>query len=185
MRTLLTLALTSLLAGCTALLPHSQSEVASFESFEQARAVIEALVPMHSTAEDLRAHGLDPMRHPGTGLLTHADIARHFAPSDLVRREDIDPGVLACLSARAACRGWEISAERIHRARVGNFWADFINFSRRTEITGWRFNALVLLIDDRVVYRSWGGQPAIRQIETQHNPLGPLQDIGPALVSPH
>ena len=46
---------------------------------------------------------------------------------------DLDPGVLACLEARDACR-------------------------------------------------AWGGQPRVNDTEVQTNPLGPLQDIGPALV---
>ena len=68
------------------------------------------------------------------------------------------------------------------RERKGSFWADFLNFQRRTETTGWRFTALVLLVNDLVVYRSWSGQPAIDEKEVTHNPLGPFQDIGPSVV---
>jgi hypothetical protein len=108
---------------------------------------------------------------------------RRFVSNSLLRREDLDPGVLACLDAREACRGWEVTAARIQKERTGNFLADFTNFSRRTETTGWRFNALILLINDVVVYRAWSGQPRVNVIEVQTNPLGPLQDIGPALVT--
>ena len=55
--------------------------------------------------------------------------------------------------------------------------ADFTNFSRRSETTGWRFNALVLLVNDVVVYRAWGGQPRVMEVEISTNPLGPLQDM--------
>jgi hypothetical protein len=104
-------------------------------------------------------------------------------PSGLLKREDLDPGVLLCLQAREACRGWELTAARISRTRTGNFFADFTNFSRKTETNGWRFNALILLVDDVVVYRAWGGQPNINEVEVNTNPLGPLQELGPALVS--
>ena len=174
-----------LLAGCNSLLPRVQSESSLFQTFEEARAAIDSLTPMKSTVSTLLAIGLDPARQQNTVILTHDDIVRRFLPSTLLKREDLDPGVIACLDARAACRGWEISAERVLRARTGGFAADFTNFSRRTETTGWRFNALVLLVDDLVVYRTWGGQPNINTLEVQTNPLGPLQDMGPTLVTHH
>ena len=140
---------------------------------------------MKSTANTLTQLGVGPTKQPNTVILTHNDIVRRFVPSSLLKREDLDPGVLACLDAREACRGWEINAERVLRARTGGFLSDFTNFTRRTETTGWRFNALVLLVNDVVVYRAWGGQPNISEVEVKTNPLGPLQDIGPALVTNH
>jgi hypothetical protein len=79
----------------------------------------------------------------------------------------------------------EIVAAKISRTRTGNFLADFSNFRRNTETSGWRFNALILFVDDLVVYRSWGGQPAVLETEVTNNPLGPLQDVGPSLLSIH
>jgi len=174
-----------LLSGCTSLLPRVQSESSPFLSFDQASAAIDALVPMKSTVSALVQLGIDPVKQPNTNILTHADIVRRFLPSQLLKREDLDPGIIACLEARDACRGWEINAERVLRARTGSFWTDFTNFSRRTETTGWRFNALVLLLDDVVVYRAWGGQPSLHELEVRTNPLGPLQDIGPSLLTSH
>ena len=165
------------------MLPRVQSESSPFQTFEEARKAVESLEPMHSTINTLTQNGLDPVKHPNTLILTYADIVRRFLPSSVLRREDLDPGVIACLDARDACRGWEITSERVLRARTGGFLRDFTNFSRRTETTGWRFNALVLLVNDVVVYRAWGGQPSLMEVEVRTNPLGPLQDIGPALVT--
>ena len=50
--------------------------------------------------------------------------------------------------------------------------------------SGWRFNALILIANGVVVYRAWGGQPSINQVDVRTNPLGPLQEIGPAVLSP-
>jgi len=172
----------ALLVGCSSMLPRARSESSPFTNFEEARQAIEGLVPMHSDVASMTRLGISPGQHPNTRILTHADVVRLFLPSSLLKREDLDPGVLACLEARDACRGWEVTAARITRERTGNFWTDFSNFSRRSETTGWRFNALILLINDVVVYRAWGGQPRVNEIEVQTNPLGPLQDIGPALV---
>jgi hypothetical protein len=177
------LALALVLGGCTSMLPRVRSLSSPFQTFEEARQAIDSLVPMRSHASDLKQLGIDPFEQPNTLILTHADIVRRFVPSGLLQRADLDPGVLVCLEARDACRGWEITAARITRMRTGNFFTDFTNFSRRTETTGWRFNALVLLVNDVVVYRAWGGQPSINETEINTNPLGPLQELGPALVT--
>ncbi|WP_210545405.1 hypothetical protein [Rhodoferax sp. PAMC 29310] len=172
-----------LLGACSSLLPSAKSESSPFETFEQARQTIEGLVPMQSDVQDLKRLGIAPPHYPNTVILTHADIVRRFVPSALIQRQDLDVGVLACLEARDACRGWEFTAARIAKNRTGNFFADFTNFSRRQETTGWRFTGLILLVDDKVVYRSWGGQPRINEVEITHNPLGPFQDMGPAVLT--
>ena len=171
------------LGACSSLLPRGRSESSPFKDFEQARIAIDCLVPMSSTAANLASLGIGPVHQPNTVILTQADVVRRFVPSALLRREDLDRGVLACLEARDACRGWEITAVRINKARTGNFLSDFTNFSRRSETTGWRFNALILLVNDVVVYRAWGGQPSINEVEITTNPLGPLQDIGPMILT--
>ena len=178
---LLTLAL--LASGCSSMLPSTHSQSSPFQNFDEARTAIDGLVPMKSDVATLARLGVDPVKQPNTLILTHADIVRRFVPSALLKREDLDPGVLACLEARDACRGWEITGARISKARTGNFFADFTNFSRRSETTGWRFAALILLVNDVVVYRAWGGQPSINEIEVNTNPLGPLQDIGPSVIT--
>ncbi|HEY5580544.1 MAG TPA: hypothetical protein VIK56_05180 [Rhodoferax sp.] len=167
------------------MLPRASSVSSPFQSFEEAQNAIDSLVPLKSNLSTLHQLGIDPVKQPNINILTHADIVRRFVPSALLQREDLDPGVLACLAARDACRGWEITAARIKKERTGNFVSDFANFSRRTETTGWRFNALVLLVNDNVVYRAWGGQPRVNEIDVQTNPLGPLQEIGPALIKTH
>lgn len=176
------LSLALLMGGCSSMLPRTRSESSPFKSFEEARNAIDGLVPMKSTVAALSRLGIDPVQQPNTVILTHDDIVRRFVPSALLKREDLDPGVLACMEARDACRGWEIAGARISKERTGNFFADFTNFSRRSETTGWRFNALILLVNDVVVYRAWGGQPSLNQVEVNTNPLGPLQELGPAIM---
>lgn len=176
-------ALLGLLAACSNLLPHGQTRVSEFQSFEQARIAIEGLQPATSTLTSLRAIGIDPLKSPNATLLTHADVVRRFVPAGVIERRDLDPGIVQCLEARDACRGLDVTASHLASERQGSFFADFFNFVRRTEITGWRFNAVILLVGDVVVYRSWGGQPSIHETDVKRNPLGPLQDIGPSTIS--
>lgn len=79
------------------------------------------------------------------------------------------------------CQGYEVDHRVLKRNRYGNFWADLLNFKRKTDIVGWRFNAVVLITDDVVVYKLTGGQPAIHDREESNNPLGPFQGAGESL----
>lgn len=178
-RLLLVLTLGGVLSACSTLLPETHTNTTSFLSFDEARTAIESLEPRKSDRKALENNGFAPTQHPNMTWLTHADVAHRFASGALLRRADLDPGVLACLEARDACRGVEIVGARISKVRTGWFWPDFLNFYRRTETTGWRFNALVLFVDDQVVYRTWGGQPKVDEVEIINRPMGPLQNIIP------
>jgi hypothetical protein len=171
-----------LFGGCSAMLPQSRTESTSFSSFEDVRAAFNRLEPMKSDKATLQANGFNPAGHPNTKLLTHSDVVRLFVPSGMLTRADLDPGIVACLEARDDCNGLEFDAAKVFRKRTGNFFADFANFHRQTETTGWRFHGLILFVNNLVVYRSWGGQPQINEMEVTNNPLGPLQDVGPSLL---
>lgn len=172
-----------MISACSSMLPKAYTNSSAFESFDEARAAVEKLQPMKSDRQALERNGFNLKSHANIKLLTHADVVRIFVPTSLLKREDLDPGILMCLEARDACRGMEVAESRMARVRTGNFWTDFANFKRRTETTGWRLDALILFVNDLVVYRSWGGQPAINEVEIRTNPLGPFQEIGPALVT--
>jgi hypothetical protein len=96
----------------------------------------------------------------------------------VLRAEDVDPGIRDCLKAGKACSAYQINLKRTNRNRVGNFWLDALRFKRETDVSGWNFNALVLFVDDMVVYAVYGGQPTIHEVEVERNPLGPLQGWG-------
>lgn len=177
------LALATLAGACSSMLPVSHSNASSFKSFEEARNAVVALVPMKSSKKIGEREGVDFAKQPNTKILTHSDVVRLLVPAGLLKREDLDAGILVCVEARDACNGLEITASRIAKTRTGSFFADFINYRQRTETTGWRFNALILFVDDLVVYRSWGGQPKVDELDVATRPLGPFQEMGPSLVS--
>jgi len=66
----------------------------------------------------------------------------------------------------------------LKRRRYGNFLADFLNFKRKVDVAGWRFNGVILIRDGIVVYKLTSGQPAIHELEESRNPLGPFQGLG-------
>jgi hypothetical protein len=172
-----------LLAGCASLLPRSKEVTASpWATYRQAQATFDRIIPGKTTAEDLRELSLDPEIVPNIAILNYSDVLRRFMLNQSVTLSDLDRGVQECVMAKTVCRGLEINQKLVKKHRNGSFWLDLFGFKRETHIEGWRFNGLVLLKDDVVVYKLTGGQPVIHESEHTQNPLGPVQSIGNRLT---
>ncbi len=152
-----------------------------WRSFEEARAAIGRIVPYRTTAAELKALGLDPYATANVQLLTYSDILLRFPLSGTMPLERLDRGLRECLEAGRECQGFYVSVRETKRDRIGNFWLDALSFRRVTDVQGWSFNALVLVVGGKVVYVIHGGQPLIREQEISRQPLGPLQGWGEAL----
>lgn len=150
----------------------------TWADYAAAQAAIDAIVPMKSTRAELSGSGIDPHSNAAVTILNVSDIMQRFAAGSALSQEDLDPGVRRCLTAGKACSGHSITLRRTSRKRVGNFWLDSFSFYRETDVTGWTFNALVLFVDDLVVYTLHGGQPRVHEREVSRNPLGPFQGWG-------
>lgn len=171
-----------LLSGCTSLLPKEEKHTEfAPASFAEAKANFEKIVPYESKIEDLKQLGYDPFANPNMTILTYADIVRRFIPGTGVKEEDLDHWLGECVALRDECRGYEIEQKILNRKRVGNFLLDFLNFKRTVEVSGWRFNGLIILNGDLVVHTLWGGQPLIHEFEEDRNPLGPFQGAGASI----
>jgi hypothetical protein len=180
----LTMCLTvCLLSGCTGLLPRSKEATASpWASYREAQATFDRIIPGKTTAEELKDLDLDPEKIPNIAILNYSDVLRRFMLNQSVTLSDLDRGVQECVMAKTVCRGLEINQRLVRKHRNGNFWLDLFGFKRETHTEGWRFNGLVLLKEDVVVYKLTGGQPVIHESEHTQNPLGPVQSIGNKLT---
>lgn len=166
------------LAGCGSLLPRSNAIMDSpWESYQEAQQTFDAIIPYQTTIEDLKKLKLDPESNPNITILNYSDVIRRFVPSASINVHDLDAGVSECILAKSACKGYEIDQKSMKRKRYGNFWADFLNFKRKTDVVGWRFNGIILIRDNVVIYKLTGGQPAIHELEENMQPLGPFQGI--------
>ncbi len=182
-RTILAIAAAAGLAGCAGLLPSGRTATQeSWADYDSARSALERIVPFKSRKAELTASGIDPYKTPTITILNYSDIVQRFAVSGAIKREELDAGILECLQAGKACTGYAIQSRSTTRRRTGGFWMDVFNFRRETDITGWTFNALILMVDDLVVYTLHGGQPRIHDKEVSRNPLGPLQESLPSLL---
>lgn len=141
----------------------------------------DSIEPERTTLQELRQLGYDPYRNSNVTVLHFSDVLSKYAPN-AIRDEYLEPGIRQCLHMQTACSAYMIDHRQIRHTRVGNVLLDFINYRRRTEISGWRFSAVIVLVGERVVYKSWSGTPAVSEVEEIENPLGPLQERGASVL---
>lgn len=174
----------ALLAGCSSLLPRGSSDAPSpFTSFDQARQAAERIVPFRTRADELEALGFDPAEGHNVTLIPYPEIVARLAPYPGVPLEELDPGIRQCILAQAGWSAWLFRFERQDRRREGGFWADFLNIHRVTNVTGWCFEALVVVSAGTVLFRNHGGEAHADRVQKETNPLGPLQPAGEAAGS--
>lgn len=171
------------LSGCTTLLPTSKNEVVSdWSNYDEAVKSLSTIEPYQATRRDVHSAGLDPRLNPAITVLHFADVLQRFSAAALIKPEDVERGIRDCLRAGKQCSGYAISVKKLDRNRVGSFWLDSFNFKRETVTTGWSVDALLVFVDDLLVYELIGGQPTINEYEVRRNPLGPLQGWGDQLL---
>ena len=145
-------------AGCSTLLPTSKREVVSdWSSYENAVTSLAAIKPYKATRADVHNEGLDPRLNPAVTVMHFGDVLQRFAAAALIQPEDVDRGIRDCLHAGKQCSGYAISVKKVNRNRVGSFWLDSLNFKRETVTTGWSVDALLVFVDDLLVYELIGG----------------------------
>ena len=166
------------ISGCSTLLPSAKQYTESpWKSYEAVKNAFDKIVPGQTTLKDLETLGFGPGQTPNVELLNYLDIIQKFMPNQSIRIEDLDPAIQTCLKVKDLCTGLKVSPEWTGNKRYGNLFLDLFNFERKTKISGWRFEALLVVIDDVVVYKLSSGQPKVLRDENKRNPLGPIQDI--------
>jgi hypothetical protein len=175
----------ALCAGCTGLLPTGSAQASlPWKDYDAAVQALQAVVPRRSTRLDLHRQGIDPRTNPSVLILNYTDLLQRLPAATGVPPEKLDKSIADCLLAGTRCSGYQISVRQVQSRHVGNFWLDMLNFRRDVVTTGWSFNALIILVDDVVVFALSSGQPKIEDEQISRNPLGPLQGLGESLHPP-
>jgi hypothetical protein len=171
------------LIGCSSLLPNeSKTTQTRWTSYGQAETQFASIQAGETKLKQLKAMGLDPATTPNIALLSHADLLRRLEAVAAFEGPTLDPAIKVCVAARQKCYAYHLQQTLLKRDRVGNFWLDILNFKQITDVTGWQFDALIIISNELVVYKTWSGKPNIHGVEQERHPLGPLQGIGSTLV---
>ena len=164
--------------GCKSVLPREEERTKNaWNSFEDAQAAFENIIPHTTTAKDLHEMGFSHKCTPNLQILTYLDIINRFIPNASIAIEDLDPVVRNCIESKDCCQAYELDVLVEHKQRFGNAFLDIFGFTKNTQITGWKFNALVLIQDDVVIYKLRSGQPNIDRVQKKTKPLGPFQEL--------
>ncbi|GAB4387291.1 MAG: hypothetical protein Kow0025_00030 [Thermodesulfovibrionales bacterium] len=168
------------IASCRGLLPTVKETTPSgWKDYAEAKEAFDKIVPYETTVGELKELGFDPFHTPNITILTYLDLSRSLGSRPI---EEMDRGIRDCIRAEADCHAYEFEPKNIRKKRYGNFWLDFFNFRRKINETGWKFKALIIVVDGTVVYKLWGGNPLVNEDTDIRNPLGPLQDAGDMLI---
>jgi hypothetical protein len=171
------------LSACAQLLPEQAIDThPAFDTFAAATLAVERIQPFRTRVDELGALGFDIQGLHNATLIAYPDLVARLAPNSSVPFQELDAGIRACILAREACRAYQFHFWSERRERRGGFLADFFNFERTTAVAGWHLEALIVVRDDTVLFRSFGGEPDNSRIEHQRNPLGPLQSAGDQLM---
>ena len=159
--------------GCASLLPRAKNITESpWQEYATAKQSFDSIKIGVTTVEDLKQLGFDVDGAANVKIMNYLDIA---STVQSIPSAELDPGLQACLRARADCRAYVFEPQRIYTKRIGNFWLDILNFRRKSHETGWRFKALIVFVNHHVAYKLSSGQPNVDQFQDQVNPLGPFQ----------
>lgn len=164
-----------MLAGCNVLPSDENHTKSPWSTFEEAKADYDLIIPNQTSLEDLKQLNYDPYTTPNITILTYVDIIKEFIPNQSIKVTDLDPALQKCIAVRERCFAYRIKPTKRHSDRHGNFLLDLLGFRKKTNITGWEFNAIVVIVDEKVVYKMWGGSPMSVEHKDSKKPLGPLQ----------
>ncbi|MDP1629644.1 MAG: hypothetical protein Q8L57_03425, partial [bacterium] len=166
------------------LLPSTNTTIQSpWQNFDDCKAAFDRIIPGKTTAKELKELGFDPFSNPNIQILTYLDIQQRFLSSPSVFKEDLPAEVEKALGAKDACYGYEVMPQTVKSKRTGNFWLDILRFKRETKEDGWQFKALIILVNNEVVYKLWGGTPNINKSIIDKKPLGPFQEFGDWIIN--
>jgi len=139
---------------------------------------LEKIRPYQTTFNEIKALGFDPDVSANVTIIPYPEVITRLAPHQGVPLDALDGGVRDCILALMQCRAYIFRYERENRRREGSFLLDFFNVRRTVNVTGWRFEGLVVVRNGMVLFRNSSGEPRADHVEQQVNPLGPLQSGG-------
>ncbi len=171
-------ALAVTVSGCSRwFLPKTNENMKSqWETYEDAENAFNAIELHRTTEEELHKMGYNPYDTPNIKVLTYLEMLEKFMPNQSVTKDDLDPELADCLNAKDFCNGYVVSAKKIDKERHGNIFLDVLRFHRKTRKRGWIFVGLIVMKEQKVVYKIHSGEPKVEENQEDTNPLGFLQD---------
>jgi hypothetical protein len=167
------------LSGCGGALLPSQTEAgtSSFDTYGAVRSAFEQIALKQSSVGDLSGLGFDAQHTPNVAVLSYLEIVEKFMPNSSMAFDRLDPAVQDCIMARDACQGYVFKLQHHESQRSGSLFLDIFGFRHTTTETGWNAQVLVLVQNGKVTHKLLSGEPNLRIVRNEVEPLGPLQNL--------
>ncbi|MEA3354285.1 MAG: hypothetical protein U9Q33_10770 [Campylobacterota bacterium] len=164
--------------GCSSLLPSVVTKTAeTWSSYDSIQTAYDSVEKYKTTKKDLHNLGFDPYKNSNTMILNHLDIMKRFLVTQSVKIEDLDIGLQECIRSKTECFAYETRMKYLKRKRYGSTLLDIFNFEKNTRETGWSFSSIIVVQNEKVVFKTASSQPKIDNNENRKNPLGPFQSM--------
>lgn len=172
------------LVGCGSLtLLPQQTDTANggFKTYAELRTAFDQIAPGRTRASQLTRIGFDSSAS-NVEVLSYLGVIERFMPRDSVKFDQLAPPVRACILAQDRCTAYVFRPSITEAHRTGDTMLDVLGFDRTTVSKGWSAEVTLLVQDGRVAYKLMSGKPNIETTQEKVQPLGPLQDVGQAIV---
>ncbi|MDE0723635.1 MAG: hypothetical protein OSB62_02925 [Alphaproteobacteria bacterium] len=146
----------------------------SFGNYNHARGTFDQVVLGYTSRDDLNMYGFGPRSAPNIQVLNYLQVANRISP---LLNGNLPFGLQQCFKAQDHCKAYVVKVSDISKKRYGNVVTDLTTFQRKTRTTGWKMEAMFVLVGDIVVYKSWDGTPEVEEYRKRLNPLGPFQEF--------
>lgn len=167
--------------GCSTMPSGSHVVTSPWKSYDDVKLAFDSIELNKTTQEDLVTLCFDPLTQPNIAIISHLAVMQRFLVNPSIKKEDLDEGLQRCINAQTACKAYLVDINNTSYERYGNFIADLLTFSRRTRQVGWKFDAILVLVNDVVVYKLSEGTPNVNIDDLAVKPFGPAQNIGEAM----
>jgi hypothetical protein len=171
------------LGGCGGTLLPAQDDHANgkFKTFDDVKAAYARVQPGQTRVADLSGIGFD-LTEPNVEQLSYLGVMERFMPRANMTQDEVAPEVRKCIHSRDHCMAYVFRPSMVHTERKGDTMLDVFGFDRTTINHGWSAEVTILVQDDRVAYKVISSKPNINETHEKVQPLGPLQDLGNAVV---
>jgi hypothetical protein len=181
---ILTITLTLVGCGGMNLLPRHSDAVQqeTFLSYNDVAVAYANIVPGKTREAELAKLGFDANVEPNAETISYLGVIERFMPRDSIRFDHLASPVRNCIQAQERCSAYVFHPSRLQQERMGSVFLDLLGFERTTLDHGWAAEVVLLVQDGRVAYKVMSGKPHIEGYHDDVQPLGPLQDLGGAVV---
>ena len=171
------------LGGCGGTLLPEQTDHTNgkFKTFDDVKIAYARVQPGHTRITDLPGIGFD-LTEPNVEQLSYLGVMERFMPRANMTQDEVAPEVRNCIRSRDHCMAYVFRPSVVHSERKGDTMLDVFGFDRTTVNHGWSAEVTILVQDDRVAYKVISSKPNIQETHEKVSPLGPLQDLGNAVV---